>query len=160
MDKLLATKETRAQRLDRYAAGARAVHDALAGARQDDLDRRPPDGGWSARQIVHHLADAETMSAVRLRRLLGEDEPLIEAYDENHFVQVLHYDRPIATALQVISVVRALNFELLAALSADQWGRVGTHAEEGAYGVERWLEIYADHAHDHARQIRDAIGGR
>jgi hypothetical protein len=159
MSDLLLDIETRAQLLQRYAAGARAVHDALAGATDRDLDRQPVDGGWTARQVIHHLADAETMSSVRLRRLLGEDEPLIEGYDENHFARTLHYDRPVATALQVITSVRALNRELLGCLTDDEWARKGTHSEEGHYGVERWLEIYTDHALGHAEQIRHAIGG-
>jgi hypothetical protein len=156
---LLLDIETRSDLLLRYASGSPAVHDALAGATDRDLDRRPADGGWTARQVIHHLADAETMSSVRLRRLLGEDEPVIDGYDENHFARALHYDRPVATALQVIKAARALNGELLAILTDDEWARKGTHSEEGPYGVERWLQIYADHAIGHAEQIRQAIGG-
>jgi len=48
--------------------------------------------------------------------------------------------------------------EILERLTADQWNRTGTHSETGAYSVDRWLEIYAAHAHDHAAQIRRARG--
>jgi hypothetical protein len=159
MSDLLLDRTTRQTLLADYADGARVVLEAVARASDDDLDRAPSDGGWTARTVVHHLADAEVMSSVRLRRLLGEEEPEIAGYDENHYARVLRYDRPIAAALQVVVAVRALNSELLAELDDNEWARRGTHSEDGPYGVERWLEIYTEHAHGHARQIRDAMGG-
>ena len=151
----------RAELLRRYAAGADEVRAAVAGLDDVDLDRRPVDepGGWSARQIVHHLADSEMTSAVRLRRLIAEEAPLIEGYDENVFARRLHYDRrPIDPSLDALAAARAASLQLLQLLSDDEWERMGTHSEAGPYGVEEWLRTYAAHPHDHADQIRRAIG--
>jgi hypothetical protein len=148
---------TRAALLDRYREGPAAVRAALADADPSTLDAAPAAGEWSARQVVHHLADSETMSTIRLRRLLAEDEPLVAAYDENEWAHRLHYDRPLERSLALFDAVRASNAELLASLGEDEWARTGTHSEDGAYGVERWLEIYAEHGHDHAAQIREAL---
>src|SRR5256885_1400656 len=63
-----------------YREGYQAVVDALSGADDADLDRRPAAGEWTARQVVHHLADSEMTSAIRLRRLLAEDDPVIAGY--------------------------------------------------------------------------------
>jgi hypothetical protein len=142
--------------LERYRRGTAAVRAALEGASDDDLDAVPPDGGWTARQVVHHLADAETMSATRLRRLLAEDEPVIHAYPEELFAARLRYDRPIASSLAVLEAVRASSAELLDLLDERDWARAGTHTEDGPYSVTTWLETYADHAEDHARQIAAA----
>ena len=73
----------RAALLDRYASsGFDAVVVALEGASEADLDRHGQTG-WSARQVVHHLADSETMAATRVRRLVGDDDPVtIQGYDE------------------------------------------------------------------------------
>jgi len=55
--------------------------------------------------------------------------------------------------------VRAASLELLGRLDEPDWRRSGTHSDSGTYGVETWLRIYADHAHDHADQIRAARAG-
>lgn len=93
----------------RYRSGVALVEAALAGATDADLDRRGPAADdWCARQVVHHLADSETNSYVRLRRLLAEPSPTtIQGYDEAHWATVLHYDRPIDASLAVFRAVRA-----------------------------------------------------
>src|SRR5207237_854084 len=81
------------------------------------LDRHPADGSWSARQVVHHLADSEMTSAIRLRRLLFEDDPVISGYDEAGYAEAFHYaDRPIAPALTALRAARATTLQILATL--------------------------------------------
>jgi hypothetical protein len=148
---------TRKELITRYRDGYDAVVDALAGATDADLDRRPAPGEWSAREVVHHLADSEMTSAIRLRRLLAEDDPEISGYDEAEFARRLFYDdRPIDASLSALRAARSTSAEILDRLDDAQWRRTGTHTESGAYGVEQWLTIYAAHAHDHADQIRRA----
>jgi hypothetical protein len=151
--------EDRATLMERYGAGIGAVEAALANITEAELDRRPaePDG-WTARQVVHHLADSEAMAYTRLRRLIAEDQPLIAGYDEPVWARRLHYDRPIDASLAVVRAVRASSLQLLGSLTAAEWSRTGTHSESGAYSVDRWLEIYTDHCADHANQIRAARG--
>ena len=146
--------------IDRYRTGTADVEAALAGITDDELDRQPGDAdSWTARQVAHHLADSEAMAYIRLRRLLAEAEPLIASYDEPEWARRLHYDRPIPSSLAVLATVRTASLELLERISAAEWERAGTHSESGPYGVETWLRIYADHAHDHADQIRAARAG-
>jgi hypothetical protein len=142
----------------RYRAGPAVVREAIAGATAAELDARPPgEDEWTAREIVHHLADSEMTSAIRLRRLLVEDDPLITGYDEAAFARRLWYaERPIEASLDALEAARATTAELLDRLSEADWARTGTHAESGPYGVEAWLAIYAAHCHDHADQIRRA----
>ena len=146
--------------LDRFRTGTADVEDALAGINDEELDRAPAGADdWTARQVVHHLADSEAMAYVRLRRLIAEDQPVIAGYDEPEWARRLHYDRPIAASLAVLAAVRAASLQLLETLTPDEWDRTGTHSESGAYGVATWLGIYADHAHDHADQIRAVRAG-
>jgi hypothetical protein len=133
------------------------VVDALHGATEQQLDARPAPGKWSAREIVHHLADSEMTSAIRLRRLLAEDAPTIVAYDQEEYARRLHYDRPIASSLLAFKGARESTGQLLDTLSDAEWARTGTHTESGKYTVLQWLEIYAEHAHKHAGQIARAI---
>jgi hypothetical protein len=151
---------TRARLIDTYRDGIAEVEKALAGASDEELDRRPAPDAWTAREVAHHLADSETMSTIRLRRLLAEDSPLIQAYEETEWARRLRYDRPIEQSIALFSAVRLSNLELLARLTDDEWARAGTHSDDGRYSVEGWLAIYAAHGHDHADQIRRAREGR
>jgi hypothetical protein len=147
----------RAELLAQYRDGYRLVAEAVAGLTDAELDRPAPEG-WTARQVVHHLADSEMTSAIRLRRLIAEDKPLIVGYDEQLFANTLFYDRPIAASLNALKAARETTAEILDRLSETQWQRCGTHSESGPYSVQTWLELYAEHGADHAAQIRRALG--
>jgi hypothetical protein len=148
--------ETRQRLVKKYQEGYRVVADALHGASDAELDAHPAPGKWSAREIVHHLADSEMTSAIRLRLLLAEDRPAIKGYDQDEFARKLHYDRPIAASLEAFRAARWTTGELLDRMTEADWAREGTHTEVGRYTAEGWLRIYADHAHNHADQIRRA----
>jgi hypothetical protein len=140
----------------KYKDGYAQVASALEGATDAELDRRPAPGKWTAREIVHHLADSEMTSAIRLRRLLAEDRPVIVGYDQEEFARKLHYDRPIGASLEALKAARATTGAILDRMTDDEWAREGTHTESGRYTVLQWLQIYAEHAHNHAAQIRVA----
>ena len=150
----------RAQRtafVEAYVAGPAALRASLDGITEAELDARPSDGGWTAREVVHHTADSEMTSAVRLRRLIAEENPTIVGYDGDIFAERLHYaDRPIEPALEAIAGARSTTAQILDRLTEAEWARTGTHTESGPYGVERWLEVYALHCDEHADQIRRA----
>jgi DinB family protein len=149
--------------IDQYEDGYRVVAEALVGAKDEELDARPAPHKWSAREIVHHLADSEMTAAVRLRMLLAVDRPQIAGYDQDEFARRLHYDRPIESSLEAFKASRRATVDLMQRMTDAEWAREGTHTEHGRYTVERWLEIYAAHAHRHAEQIlaaRDAARKR
>ena len=93
--------DERKQLIAQYADGYRAVADALLKITPEELDAKPDPGKWSARQIVHHLADSEMTAAVRFRLLLAEEKPVIKSYDQDRFAGRLHYERPHAASLQL-----------------------------------------------------------
>lgn len=150
----------RGELIARYRAGPAEVESALVGITEAELDRRPAPDTWTPREIAHHLADSEMTSAIRLRRLLAEERPVIDAYDEELFARRLTLDRPIATSLAVCAAARASCVTLLERLTDNDWARAGTHSDSGPYSVDDWLQIYAAHAHDHADQIRRARAGQ
>ena len=153
------TTVQRSDLVKKYKEGYAVVVAALEGATDADLDRRPAPGKWTSREIVHHLADSEMTSALRLRMLLAVDRASIVGYDQDEFARRLHYDRPIEASLDAFKAARRTTGEILDRMSENEWRREGTHTEHGRYTVEKWLEIYATHAHQHAEQIlvaRDA----
>jgi hypothetical protein len=151
-------QETRRRLIERYREGPGVLEEALARIGEAGLDRREEADGWTPREVVHHLADSEMTSAIRLRRLIAEDAPAIQGYDEPEYARRLYYDRPVRPSLDAVRAARATTAEILDRLTEEQWRREGTHSESGRYSVEDWLQIYAAHAHDHAEQMLRAAG--
>jgi hypothetical protein len=128
---------------------------SLEGFPAESLTAHPLPGKWSAREIIHHLADSEMASALRLRQLLDEENPVIHGYDQDNRAERLRYnERDPAPAFEAFRAARATTLQLFALMSEEDWQREGTHTESGRYTVEDWLKIYAAHAHNHAAQIR------
>lgn len=145
----------RQQLIRQYELGFDEVERALADFPREQLTAKPIPGKWSACEIVHHLADSEMRAAVRLRQLLTEDRPVIQAYDQELYAARLNYNvRDIAPALEAFRGARATTAQLLAHMTEEDWAREGTHPEHPRYTADNWLEIYAAHAHNHAAQIR------
>lgn len=146
--------EERNELIAKYKAGYEQVLRAISDFPADHLTARPISGKWSACEIVHHLADSETTSALRLRLLLVEDHPVIQGYDQDRYANRLRYnERGIAPALDAFRAARATTAQLLDLMLEEDWDREGVHTESGRYTVEDWLRIYAVHAHNHAEQI-------
>jgi hypothetical protein len=149
------TRQERDALIDRYAEGPEEVARSLEGFPPEGLAAHPIPGKWSAREIVHHLGDSESISAQRLRKLLCEDHPVIQGYDQEEFARRLRYnERDHAEAFELFRRARRVTVPLLRAMTDADWARQGWHTEDGLYTPERWLEIYAAHAHGHASQIR------
>ena len=158
------TPEEHKKLIAQYDDGYRVVSEALAGVTDEQLDARPEPGKWSARELVHHLADSEMTVATRLRLLVAIDNPQILGYDQDQFARKLYYDRPIAASLDAFKAARRATVEILERMTDADWARAaGTHTEHGPFTAERWLELTSAHAHAHAAQIliaRDAAKKR
>lgn len=150
--------DERDQLIAQYKDGYRVVAAVLVKITPEELDATPAPGKWSARQIVHHLADSEMTAAVRFRLLVADDAAAIKGYDQEVFAGRLHYERPHEASLELFRAARASTAELMGCLSEADWLREGTHTEVGRFGLDTWLRIYAPHAHKHADQIRLARG--
>jgi hypothetical protein len=149
------THEERQALVEQYKAGYEEVRRSLEGMTEEEMSQHPLPGKWSAREIVQHLADSEMNSAIRIRKLLTEDEPLIQGYDQDIWTARLRYnERPLAPALEAFGGARSTTGQLLDSMTEEDWARSGTHTESGRYTAEDWLRIYAAHAHNHAAQIR------
>lgn len=162
------TPAERKTAIRRYAAGPARLRAALRRVPRAALHWRPAPGEWSAHEVVVHCADSESNAHMRLRYVLAEKDPLIVGYDQEEWARALEYARrPLAPALATVVAVRANTVPLLRTLPESAWSRSGRHSEMGAYTVEGWLGLYADHLEVHARQIeanlaawRSRRGGR
>ena len=148
------TSEERQTLIDQYRDGYNEVVRNLEGFPANSFTAHPIPRKWSAAEILHHLADSETTSGLRLRRLLVEDHPLIQGYDQDAYAARLNYNqRDVGPALEAFRSARSTTAQLFDSMTDEDWLREGTHSESGSYTVEDWLKIYAAHAHNHASQI-------
>lgn len=128
---------------------------SITGAAGAELDWSPEAGKWSIRKIIAHLADSEIVATTRFRHVIAEDNPTLEAYDQNAWAEKLDYDRrKTSQALESFRRIRAENYELLKDLPAETFDRVGIHAERGRETLKQMLQRNAEHAESHAAQLR------
>jgi len=150
----MADASQREKWIQQYADGPAKLSAALAKVPEPARQWRPGPGQWSVHEIIVHCADSETNAAARIRTLLAEKEPLIVGYDQDAWARALDYHRhPLEPALATVDAVRANTTALLRTLQQSDWSKSGRHTESGDYSAQTWLEIYAEHLEQHARQI-------
>jgi len=126
----------------------------IAGLTDAQLDTPYRDGGWTVRQVVHHLADSHINAYTRVRLLLTEDEPTIKPYDQDRWAAL-----PDAHTLPVnvsLALLRPLHVRLVAAFRnarPEEWTRTAIHPDWGRLTLEQFLNEYAWHGHHHLEQI-------
>jgi hypothetical protein len=151
------TPEERSKLIDRYEIGPRLLREALERAPEEMRKWRPAPDEFSVHEVIVHCADSETNSHGRIRYIMTEDDATIIGYDPPVWAAAFHYeDHPLAAAMATVEAVRANTVPILRRATDEQWAHVGTHTEMGKYGAETWLEVYANHCYDHAKQI-DAV---
>ncbi len=142
--------------LERYRRGAELLAVATTGAAGTVLDYKES-GKWSVRQIVCHLADTEAVCAMRFRQVIAEDNPSLPATQQDAWATSLDYDkRKLTQVVEVVRILRAYNYELLASLPEETFNRTGTHSERGRITLRDLLRIYAEHLENHVRQLQAA----
>jgi hypothetical protein len=143
-----------------YGAATKHFLDAANHVTARNIDHHV-EGGWSARQVIHHAADSETQSYARLRRLLAEPAgSTIQGYDEAAWAECValgYKELPTEHSLEVFRAVRRASLDVLGRLGDDDLERYGEHSESGRYTLAMWLDIYRDHPRAHAAQLLEAI---
>jgi len=140
---------------ERFVRGPSVVREALNGAAAAAISR-PGKEGWSIRDVVVHLSDAELVRAARFRLILAEDEPELFGFDEGVWKRKLHYLwRSPEAALSLYEMLIYTSAELLRECDAKGWERRGHHPQEGPVTIGWLLERGANHAEAHAGQIRE-----
>ena len=143
-----------------YEAATLYVAEIIGALSIGDLDKHQP-GGWSPRQVIHHLADSEAQSYARLRRLIAEPAgTIIQGYDEAAWAEseILGYrELPTENSIAVLLAVRAASLSIVRRLKESDMHRVGAHTESGEYSIATWLEGYINHPRDHGNQIKEAL---
>jgi hypothetical protein len=144
----------RTELLERFRKGPELVAAVMTGAAGAEVDWAP-DGKWSIRQILAHLADSEIVGSERLRRTIAEINPTLVAYDQDAWAANLNYPRrKPSESLDLFRRLRADNYELVKDLPNAAFERTATHTQRGSMTLADLIEVNAAHVESHARQIR------
>jgi len=144
----------RAAMIARIADAPAALRAAVAGLDDTQLDTPYRPGGWSTRQIVHHIADSHLNAFVRFKLGATEDNPTIRPYDEKAWATTADVaGAPIDLSLSVIDGLHARWTRLLESFDEGAFGRMIVHPENGPMSLGDLLQLYAWHGRHHTTQV-------
>lgn len=150
-----ATPDVHAEAIRAIADLPRALRQLVAPLTDAQLDTPYREGGWTVRQVVHHVADSHINAYVRFRWALTEESPTLKAYDEGAWARLPDAQAGrVALSLDLLSTLHARWVALLEALSADDLARVIVHPVSGAQPLARFLQLYAWHGRHHLAHVR------
>ncbi|HUQ49728.1 MAG TPA: bacillithiol transferase BstA [Terriglobales bacterium] len=135
---------------------------AIKGLTDIQLDTPYREGGWSVRQVVHHLPDSHLNSYVRFKLALTEDQPTIKPYDEAAWASLPDSSNtPVEVSLQLLESLHTRWVQLMKSLTPADFARTFKHPERGAMNLDKNLCLYAWHGPHHIAHIqalRDRMG--
>jgi uncharacterized damage-inducible protein DinB len=126
---------------------------AVAGLDDDQLDTPYRDGGWTVRQLVHHVADSHMNGYIRLKLGLTEENPTIKPYEQAPWAELPDSRMPIALSLGILDGVHARWAVLWQGLDEAVLQRTFTHPEMGPLTLDRHLQLYAWHSRHHTAHV-------
>lgn len=145
---------TRRRFIDEIAATPANIRKAVAGLTEQQLDTPYRDGGWTVRQVVHHVPDSHLNSYVRFKLALTEDTPPIKTYDEQKWAETPEVAKtPIAVSLQLLESLHTRWVALLRAMSAADFARRFQHPDLGEMNLDTLLSLYEWHGRHHVAHI-------
>ena len=152
-------------RFDPAAAGSRSeqieivrqlpdrLRAAVDGLNDAQIDTPYRDGGWTIRQLVHHIADSHANSYIRVKLALTEESPIIKAYDEAAWANLSDSRMPIDVSLAFTAAVHARWIHLLESMSDADYEKTFRHPERGLITLANNLALYAWHSRHHTAHI-------
>ncbi|MBP1619814.1 MAG: DinB-like domain protein [Acidobacteria bacterium] len=139
--------------IDGLAAVPAALEAAITGLTDAQLDTPYREGGWTVRQVVHHLADSHINAFVRVKLVLTEDHPTLKPYVQDRWAELADTKLPVAPSLAIVRGVHERWVALLRSLPGTAWTRTAFHPENGEMSLDDILALYGRHGADHVGQI-------
>jgi hypothetical protein len=144
------------EKIEQYGRGFDQLGAVLADIPREAWGYRPEPSEWSVHEIIVHMADSESMSALRARKLIAEPGSMLMGYEEAKWADSLAYrEQRVEDALEIIRLARLTTYELLKRQPDEIFDHHVIHPEYPGqpYTFEQWLDIYARHIPDHIQQI-------
>jgi uncharacterized damage-inducible protein DinB len=140
--------------IDQIEEAPAKLRAAVAGLNDQQLDTPYRDGGWTVRQVVHHVPDSHLNAYIRLKLALTEDQPLIKTYEEHLWAQLPDARvTPIEVSLTLLESVHVRFVILLRAMSDAEFNRTFRHPDWGTMSLSALVSLYAWHGRHHVAHI-------
>jgi uncharacterized damage-inducible protein DinB len=150
------TPELRQAAIDEIAGTPAKVRAAVAGLSDAQLDTPYREGGWTVRQVVHHLADSHINAYVRCRLALTETQPTMKPYEESAWANLEDARRaPVEVSLELIEPLHERWVRLLRSMKTEQYARTLLHPEHGVKNLDWLLFLYSWHGKHHTAHITE-----
>ncbi|HYX82089.1 MAG TPA: putative metal-dependent hydrolase [Gemmatimonadales bacterium] len=143
----------RADRIEQIAAAPANFRRAVAGLNDAQLDTPYRDGGWTVRQVAHHLPDSHMNAYMRFKWGLTEDNPAIKTYEEKDWAKTPETGAAIAMSLDLLTALHQRWVTLLRAMQPADFARTIHHPEWGTPSLDSMLALYAWHGRHHTAHV-------
>jgi uncharacterized damage-inducible protein DinB len=148
------SEEQKKGSLDEIARTPANLRAAVKGLSEAQFDTPYRPGGWTVRQVVHHMPDSHLNSYVRFKLALTEDEPTIKPYAEDRWAELPDTQQtPVDVSLALLDSLHDRWVRLLRSLTPEQWKRTFRHPDLGPMSLEKTLALYAWHGRHHVAHI-------
>ena len=157
------TPAQRAEYVAQIAAAPENLRRAVQGLDDKRLDTPYRDGGWTVRQVVHHVPDSHMHAYLRCKFLLTEEQPTIQVYDQAKWAGTPDTRAPIAVSLDLLDALHRRWVALLQGARPADFARTLNHPENGLMTLDRIVAMYAWHGRHHTAHItslRERMGWR
>ena len=144
---------SRAEKIEAIRVLPAELTAAVEGLSDEQLDTPYRKGGWTLRQIVHHIADSHMNAFIRIKLILAEDHPTLKPYNQDEWAKASDYTVGIEPSLAIVSGVQERMANLLENIREEEWSRTGYHPENGDMTLDDLLNIYSGHGRHHIEQI-------
>ena len=150
------SEEQRASFINDIEHAPSAMRAAVNDLTPQQLDTPYREGGWTVRQVVHHVPDSHVNAYVRFKLALTEDEPTIKPYAEDRWARLADTQcTPVEVSLALLESLHSRWVRLLRSLKPEDWKKTFRHPEIGVVSLERNLASYAWHGKHHVAHITE-----
>jgi hypothetical protein len=152
-------KQQRNEKLELYGRGFDLLTAALAEVPKEAWKFKPAPTEWSVHEVIIHLADSESNSALRARKLIVEPGGVLMGYDQDQWaIQLNYHEQNVQDALEVLRLARKTTYELLKRQPDGVFSNSIVHPEMSEpYTFDKWLDIYSRHIPGHIEQIKSNV---
>jgi len=150
------SQNQRKKLIDEIEQAPAALRAAVRGLSPQQMETPYRDGGWTVRQVAHHVPDSHMNAYVRFKLALTEDEPTIKPYMEDRWANLPDSQcTPVEVSLALLDALHDRWVRLLRSLQPEEWKRTFRHPELGVMPLEKTLALYAWHGRHHAAHITE-----
>ena len=145
--------EARTQYIEEIAAAPELMRKAVSGLNEPQIDTPYRDGGWTVRQVVHHVPDSHMNSYIRFKLALTEDNPVIKPYEEQLWAELADSKSPVDGSLKMLELLHERWVVLLKSMNDAAWSRSFKHPALGEMALPTALALYAWHGNHHVAHV-------